>query len=93
MYFDKAEMLPDLKNITKFYQDVGISYPKYNKKTVLRKKNILEECLWCNCHITVYSKEKKMHNVLNRKEWQLSDINVINDFKINNGIIDEKYIW
>ena len=34
-----------------------------------------------------------MHNVLNMKEWQLSDINVIKDLKINNGIIDEKYIF
>ena len=34
-----------------------------------------------------------MHNVLNMKEWQLSDINVIKDFKINIGIIDEKYIF
>ena len=34
-----------------------------------------------------------MHNVLNMKEWQLSDINVIKDLKISNGIIDEKYIF
>ena len=27
------------------------------------------------------------------KEWQLSDINVIKDLKINIGIIDEKYIF
>ena len=63
------------------------------KKTVLRKNDILEECLWGNCHITVYSKEKKMHNVVNMKEWQLSDINVVKDLKINNGLTDEKYIF
>ena len=32
MNFDKAEMLPDLKKLTKFYQDVVISYAKCNKK-------------------------------------------------------------
>ena len=63
------------------------------KKLPLEKINISEECLWGNCHTTVYSKENKMHNVLNMKEWQLSDINVIKDLKINNGIIDEKYIF
>ena len=59
----------------------------------LGKKDILEGILWGNCHITVYSKEKKMHNVLNIKEWQLSDLIVIKDLKINNGIIDGKYIF
>ena len=38
MNIDKAEMLPDLKKLTKFYQDVGIPYVKCNKKTVLKKK-------------------------------------------------------
>ena len=32
MNFDKAEMLPDLKKLIKFYQDVVISYAKCNKK-------------------------------------------------------------
>ena len=63
------------------------------KKTVLGKNDILKECLWGNCHITVYIKEKKMHNVVNMKEWQLSDINVVKDLKINNGLTDEKYIF
>ena len=76
--FDKAEMLADLKKVTKLYQDTVISFAKCNKKKLsLEKKNILEECLWGNCHITVYSNENKMHSVLNMKEWQLSDINVI----------------
>ena len=94
MNFGKAEMLPDLKKLTKFYQDVVISYAKCNKKKLsLEKKDILEECLRGNCHMTVYSEEKKRHNVLNMKEWQLCDINVIKDLKINNVIIDEKYIF
>ena len=31
-----------------------------------------------------------MHKVLNMKEWQVSDFNVIKDLKIKNGIIYEK---
>ena len=38
--FDKAEMLPDIKKLTKFYQVVVISYAERYKKNVLRKKKI-----------------------------------------------------
>ena len=66
MNFDKAEMLADLKKLTKLYQDTVISFATCNKKTVLRIF-FLEKLIWGNSHITVYSKEKKMHSVLNMK--------------------------
>ena len=86
-------MLPQLKILPDFYQEVIYAFSKSNELTLPQnKEEILSQSLWGNRFITF---QNKLHSrtALYFESFIKSNIFQIKDISFKNGIVDESYIY
>ena len=86
-------MLPQLKFLSDFYQEVIYAFSKSNELTLPQnKEEILSQSLWGNRFITF---QNKLHSrtALYFESFIKSNIFQIKHLSFKNGIVDESYIY
>jgi exonuclease III len=90
--FDKTVNFDMINNLPQFYKEVFVSHNLVNVTTFESfKETLASQSIWGNKFITKKVGKKKC--VLYLRNWVRSGIRIINDLRLNNGLLDENFIY
>ncbi len=94
MNVTQLNLLPSLKSLPKFYQEVMLSFNKTKAKSaLLTREEMLMQPLWGNSNVTYFNKSTKQHEFLTLNAWNDSGMTHVADIEIKNGQILEEFLY